>query len=226
MRAVSRAELTRAFRSAGWRRDILESIPPLAVHRLLVREPESPSFAGGAHRSVRIPGETEPQKIAIADRPRLGSLIPRALREAGARAAVAAVPEGAYWIHNKGLSAYLRKVPDAAGVIGLLRRMGLTDRFRGGFLIRSHELDTVVPVLASQPFCGGPDVLFASIPAALLVTACHEFDVHFETTDLELATRLNRLVEADGLEARGMEPARAAEDQELENRAPGARPNP
>ena len=175
------------------------------VHRHLVRETDGPEFTGGAHRPLRIPGEKDVVKIAVSDRPRLSNLVPRLLAGVGAQSAIAALPEGAYWLHNKGLADYLRRVPDSERITRLLRRVGLTDRFQGGFLIGKHEFESVAPTLASQPFCGGPDVYFAAVPGPVLITACHEFDLHLETPSDELFAQLQDLTRGEGLEARGLD---------------------
>ena len=85
--------------------------------------------------------------------------------------------------------------------------MGLTDRFQGGFLIREQECESHLPILASQPFCGGPDVYFAAREAPLLITACHEFDLHLESTDSSLIARLSLLIRSRGLDVRGLDDA-------------------
>ena len=175
------------------------------VQRLLVREMDSPPFQGGAHRPLRLPEENQVIKISVANRPALSALVPVLLREAEAESAIAAVPIGAYWLNNRGLAAYLRRVPDAERVSTILKRVGLTDRFQGGFLVREQEFDSHASVLASQPFCGGPDVYFAARPARLLITACHEFDLHLESPDPSLTEKLANIVRSHGLDVRGLE---------------------
>ena len=87
----------------------------------------------------------------------------------------------------------------------MLRRAGLTDRFKGGFLVERDEYDSHLPIIASQPFCGGADVCFAAGGGRLLITACHEFDLHVETTESELARRLQSLAFERGLQVRGLD---------------------
>ena len=186
------------------------------LHRLLIRESDSPPFQGGPHRPLRLPEEEQVLKIAVADRPALSNLVPVILREAGAASAIASIPTGAYWLNNRGLAAYLRRVPDSRRVSSLLRGVGLTDRFQGGFLIREQEFETHAVVLASQPFCGGPDVYFAARPAQLLITACHEFDLHLESPDSSLTEKLASLARDHGLDVRGLEPLGDEPESELE----------
>ena len=205
MRAVNRADLARLLTAAGWDRATMTSRSEPSVERLLIRELDSPPFQGGAHRPLRLPEEDQVIKISVADRPALSGLVPALLREAGADSVIAAVPLGAYWLNNRGLAAYLRRVPDALRVNSLLRQVGLTDRFQGGFLISSPEFETHASILASQPFCGGPDVYFAARPAPLLITACHEFDLHLESPDSELTQSLAALARRRGLDVRGLE---------------------
>jgi hypothetical protein len=92
-------------------------------------------------------------------------------------------------------------------VTAILRRVGITDRFQGAFRIGNHEFDSHVTLLASQPFCGGPDVYFAARPAPLLITACREFDLHIETADAELGAKLAGVARREGLEIRGLDHA-------------------
>jgi hypothetical protein len=152
----------------------------------------------------------------MGDRPRLSRLIPVILREAGAQSVVAVIPQGAYWLNNRNLSAYLSRVPDSLRVTAELRRVGLSDRFQGGFLVRHHEFSSMVPLLASQPFCGGPDVYFAARPIPVLITACHEFDLHVESPNADLTTQLASLCDQKGLEVRGLDVGR----EEASDRSP------
>ena len=180
----------------------MASLASPSLHRILVREAESPPFEKGPHRPLKEPGEPAVRKVAISDRPALSTLVPALFVSAGVDSVLAAAPLGAYWLNNKGLSDYLSRVPDAGRVTSMLRRVGLTDRFQGGFHITRAEFESILPVLASQPFCGGPDVFFAS--PDLLITACHEFDLHVESSDADLANRLETLVRSRGLEVRGL----------------------
>jgi hypothetical protein len=111
----------------------------------------------------------------------------------GADRVLATVPEGTFWLNNKSLAAYFAKVPDAMRVCKFLRDLGLTDKFRGGFLLSPSDFALSLPLLASQTYAGGADVQFTVVqPLGLRLTAvaCHHFDIHFATPDPALIVRL------------------------------------
>lgn len=173
------------------------------VSRLLIREPADEVVDEGPHRRIALPGEDSALRLRLGDRPRLSGLVAEILADAEEVCAV--TRPGTYWLNNRGYAAYLARVPDAQRIHDLLRRVGLTNRFRGGFLIRPYEFATRVPLLAAQPFCGGPDVFFVARGLPLIVMACHEFDLHVETRDPALIERARALTESRGLIARGTE---------------------
>jgi hypothetical protein len=70
-------------------------------------------------------------------------------------------------------------------------------------LIQPYEYDTHLPLLASQAFCGGPDILFAARNVPLLVLACHEFDLHVEIRDPQIGEIVQTLACERGLVTAG-----------------------
>lgn len=205
MRVLARRDLERWLGLRGIVRETMAWREEGAVHRLLIREREERPFESGPHRRVALPGEEADLKFPIADRPVLSALVADLMRETGEEEVCAATRPGTYWLNNRGYAAYLARVPDAQRVHRFLRGVGLTDRFRGGFVIRPHEYASHLPMLAAQAFCGGPDVFFAARNAPLLVMACHEFDVHVETRDADLLARVRHLADARSLDLRGTE---------------------
>jgi hypothetical protein len=198
VRVVSERVLVRALAALGISRESRTWRCQEGLSRLLVRDTDPELVENGPHRRIALPAEETVVKLRVGDRPRLGEYISRLLALADVTAVYAATRPGAYWLNNRGYADYLRRVPDAQRVNHFLRRVGLTDRFRGGFLIQQREFATVVPMLASQAFCGAPDVLFAAVDRPLTALACREFDVHVEARDETLIAAAQALAcEAD-----------------------------
>ncbi len=207
MRVLSRHTLASWLRTAGIHRETMAWAEDAPVHRLLIREASLPEADSGPHRRIPLPGEDQVLRIAVGDRPLLGALVVQAVRETGAQEVAAATPAGTYWLNNRGYAHYLRKVSDAQRVHTFLRHVGLTDRFQGGFLIREFEYETHLPLLACQPFCGGPDVYFVCRARPLVLMACHELDLHVETPDAMLAARIRQTAQDCDLTVRGSDVA-------------------
>lgn len=208
MRVQSCRDLDRRLARAGVDREAMTwtaAAGQACVLRLLVREAEADTVEAGPHRPIHLPDERRSLKVRVGDRPALSGLVAALMARAGAMEVCAAGAPGAYWLNNRGYAARLAPVPDAQRLHAFLRGVGLTDRFRGGFLVRPHEFDSHLPRLASQPFCGGPDVLFAAEGAPLLILACHEFDLHVETRDPALADIVRAEAAERGLPVRGAE---------------------
>lgn len=215
MRVLSREALGRWLSANGIDADRLTWRGDPAPFRLLVRDPADPDAAPGPHRRLSVPGEETIIKIPLADRPRLSRLVSRIMYEAGVGEVCAfGLPES-YWLNNRGYAAYLEKVEDARRIHRFLSRAGLTNRFRGGFLVRPHEFESHLPMLAAQPFCGGPDVVFASAAPPILVTACHEFDLHVELRSAELTDRVSELARGVNLDVRRSDLPPAADDSDI-----------
>lgn len=131
----------------------------------------------------------------LADRPTLSGFVAALFRQFQVPTVLATVAEGTFWLNNKAQSAYLWRVLDAQRVSRFLCRRGLTNRFRGGFIVRPDAFHSVLPVLAANTFAGGGDVQFASLAPSLPLTvlACHHFDLHVATPDAALMERVSDL---------------------------------
>jgi hypothetical protein len=203
MRVLSRDALRRWAATNGIDREEMTWRDGPGPFRMLLRDSTPPAAeAEGPHRRVNLPGEGAVEKIPLGDRPGLSRFVAAAFHEAGSGEVCAFGAPESYWLNNRGYAAYLAKVSDARRAHAFLRRVGLTDRFRGGFRIRPFEYDSHLPALAAQPFCGGPDVMFASADPPLLILACHEFDVHVEARQRALASRIAGLADEAGLSVR------------------------
>jgi len=214
VRVLSRRDLERWLTRLGIDRAAMTWREEEATHRLLAREPGEEPIERGPHRRLILPDEEMVLKRRVGDRPALSRLVADLMQEVGADLVCAATPLGSYWLNNRGYAAYLARVPDAQRVHRFLRRVGLTDRFRGGFLIRPYEYESHLPQLAAQAFCGGPDVFFVAHNVPLLAMACHEFDVHIETRDAGLLDRARALAESRGLILRGIDLSSADDAEE------------
>lgn len=171
--------------------------------RLILREAEEPTIDSGIHRPLELPEDATILKRPLGDRAPLSCMVAAVMEQTGAEPVCVAVPGGAYWLNNKGYASRLAEVPDAQRVHRRLRAQGLTDRFRGGFLVRPYEFRSWLPLLASQPFCGGPDVFFIAARVPLIVMACHEFDLHVDTRHDAVFSEITRLAAERNLLVRG-----------------------
>jgi hypothetical protein len=201
VRVLSRDALGRWTAANGIDREEMTWRDGPAPFRMLLRDATTivgPTVAG-PHRRLNLPGEDKVEKIPLGDRPALSRFVAAAFREAGAPEVCAFGAPESYWLNNRGYAAYLSRVADARRVHLFLRRAGLTDRFRGGFRIQPFEYDSHLPALAAQPFCGGPDVMFASAAPPLLILACHEFDLHVEARREALANGVAEIAADAGL---------------------------
>jgi len=204
---ISRGDLETFLDRAGIDQQALALRGSSGIHRMLVREPELDVVESGPHRRIALPDESSSLKLRLANRPALGAFIGRLADRSGLPHMIAVVRTGSYWLNNRHYAAYLRNIADAQITNRYLRGVGLTDKFRGGFRVGVGEFDFWVPRLACQAFCGGPDVAFISPSGDLVVVACHEQDVHVETTE-HAFDALGRVFAADmGLCVTGHGPA-------------------
>lgn len=201
MQIVPRHELPRLLRACGLSPETREFPAQERLHRLTVKEQTPPPFAGGPHRKVTMPDGSVEGPYPIADRPALSVFVATCLLEIGAKQTLATIEEGALWLNNHSQKEYLSDVADAQRVSLFLRRRGLTNRFRGGFLVRSSDFTKVLPILAAQTFSGGSNVLFAALSPAFTVLSCHHFDLHFTSPDTSLLSSITDLARQHGLVA-------------------------
>ena len=202
MRVLSRHALATWLAQRGVDQDRLTWRDSPAPFRMLVRESQSEEIDVGPHRRVSLPDEGTFLKVRLGDRPALGAFVDRAFSDCSAQVVCACGEPESYWLNNRGYAAYLSRVEDARRIHRCLGSVGLSNKFRGGFLVRPFEYGTHLPMLAAQPFCGGPDVLFTSEEPPLLILACHEFDLHVEARDPALANRIEALAADSGLDVR------------------------
>jgi hypothetical protein len=193
---VPRFELPRLLNRAGLNAATREFTDEIATHRLTIRETVPvPYLSGPARKAVYPDGRVE-GPYPLADRPLLSRFLAEAMAAAGATLVLATVPEGTFWLNNKTMAAYFGEVADAVRVSRFLRQRGLTDKFRGGFLLSPLHFAATLPLLAAQPYAGGADVQFTALhPTGLRLTAvaCHHFDIHFASPDAALLDRLAAL---------------------------------
>lgn len=214
MRVLPRRELAPWLRHLGIDRETMTwEEDEASTHRLLMREADEEAVSHGPHRRLALPDEGRVLKMRVGDRPALGRLVVELMQRTGTDLVCALLPPGSYWLNNRGYAAYLARIPDAQRVHRFLRRVGLTDRFRGGFLIRPHEYASHLPLLTAQAFCGGPDVYFVARDVPLIVMACREFDIHLETREAHLLQQARALAESQGLSLHGLD-ILSAEDTE------------
>lgn len=202
MQIVPRKALAQQFRQAGLEAGSRTFSETQESHRLTVREREPKAHVSGPHRKIVYPDGRVEGPFPVADRPALSRFIPAVFAAVGAQSVLATVAEGAFWLNNKSLTAYLTKVADAQRVSAFLRRRGLTDRFQGGFRVMQAQFDTILPWLAANTYAGGGDVQFAALePASCRLTAlaCHHFDIHFTTPDASLLLHIRELAEPHNL---------------------------
>lgn len=193
MQIVPRFELPRLLNRAGLDVRTREFPDQIATHRLTVRETDPIPYVSGPARKAAFPDGRIEGPYPLADRPLLSHFIAETMTAVGAMKVLATIPEGTFWLNNKSLAAYFSAVPDAMRVCRFLRARGLTDKFRGGFLLSPAQFSVALPVLASQTYAGGADVQFTVLqPAGLRLTAlaCHHFDIHFAGPDAGLLAYL------------------------------------
>ncbi len=199
MQIVPRFELPRLLGRAGLNVSTREFHDEVATQRLTVRETDPmPYVSGPARKSVFPDGRIE-GPYPLADRPLLSTFLGQILIAVGAERVLATVPEGTFWLNNKSLADYFGRVPDAMRICRFLRARGLTDKFRGGFLLTPDQFAVFVPILAAQPYAGGADVQFTALqptPLHLTAIACHHFDIHFASPDPRLLERVAALAPA------------------------------
>jgi len=190
---VPRFELPRLLNQAGLNASTREFPDEIATHRLTIRETEPLPYVSGPKRKAVYPDGRVEGPYPLADRPLLSQFLGAAMTALGAERVLATVPEGTFWLNNKSLAAYFANVPDAMRVCRFLRARGLTDKFRGGFLLSPIDFAFTLPLLASQTYAGGADVQFTVLPTKglkLTAVACHHFDIHFAGPDPATIVRL------------------------------------
>jgi hypothetical protein len=196
---VPRFELPRLLNRAGLDVRTREFSDQIATHRLTVRETDPlPYISGPARKAVYPDGRVE-GPYPLADRPCLSHFLGEIMTAIGAEQVLATVPEGTFWLNNKSMAAYFAAVPDAMRVCKFLRARGLTDKFRGGFLLSPAHFAVTLPLLAAQTYAGGADVQFTVVAPALIrltATACHHFDIHFAGPDSGLLNSLAAMAPA------------------------------
>ena len=167
------------------------------AERMTIQESQPPVWVKGPHRKAVHTGALTQGPFPVEDRPALSNFVARVFTELEVGAVLATVPPGAFWLNNKGLSLYLRNVAGARTVSTFLRSRGLTDRFQGGFLVRSSDFTRVVPVLAAGAFCGASNVLFTSLSLEITLTvlACQHFDLHVAGYQTALLDRIADLAQ-------------------------------
>jgi hypothetical protein len=190
---VPRFELPRLLSRAGL--NVMDRNFPdqIATHRLTVRETEPLPYVSGPARKAVYPDGRIEGPYPLADRPLLSHFLGATMTAVGAESVLATVSEGTFWLNNKSLAAYFARVPDAMRVCRFLRARGLTDKFRGGFLLSPAHFADTLPLLAAQTYAGGADVQFTVVqPAGLHLTAvaCHHFDIHFASPNAKLLQRV------------------------------------
>lgn len=193
MQIVPRFELPRLLNQAGLNVSTREFPDEIATHRLTIRESEPLPYVSGPKRKAVYPDGRIEGPYPLADRPLLSQFLGAAMTALGAERVLATVPEGTFWLNNKSLAAYFANVPDAMRVCRFLRARGLTDKFRGGFLLSTIDFAATLPLLAAQTYAGGADVQFTVLqPNGLKLTgvACHHFDIHFASPDPSTIVRL------------------------------------
>jgi hypothetical protein len=199
---IPRHELPRLLRAAGLTSETREFPDAATVQRLTVRECEPLPFISGPHRKVVYPDGRVEGPVPIADRPALSAFVAASFATLGVTEVLATIEDGALWLNSRAQSRYLEDVPDARYVAHFLRRRGLTDRFRGGFVVPAADFEATLPVLAAQTFSGGSNVLFASLSALLPLTvlSCHHFDLHLTSPNADLISHLSTLAAERGLQ--------------------------
>ncbi len=196
MQIVPRFELPRLLSQAGLNVFTREFPNESATHRLTIRETDPLPYVSGPARKAVFPDGRVEGPYPLADRPHLSAFLGATMTALGAKRVLATVPEGTFWLNNKSLAAYFARVPDAMRVCRFLRARGLTDKFRGGFLLSPSDFAVSLPLLAAQTYAGGADVQFSIVhPNGLRLTAvaCHHFDIHFATPHPVLIERLSAL---------------------------------
>ncbi len=199
MQIVPRFELPRLLSRAGLNVSTREFADETATHRLTIRETEPLPYVSGPARKAVYPDGRIEGPYPLADRPLLSQFLGTTLAALGAERVLVTVPEGTFWLNNKSLATYFGQVSDAMRVCRFLRARGLTDKFRGGFLLSPAHFAVSLPLLAAQTYAGGADVQFTVIqPAGLRLTAvaCHHFDIHFAAPDPALIARISALAPA------------------------------
>lgn len=196
MQIVPRFELARRLRRAGLEAATREFPDEVATHRLTVRETEPAPYISGPSRKTVYPDGSFEGPFPLGDRPLLSRFLAEVMDALGAEQVLATIPEGTFWLNNKTLATYFAPVPDAMRVCKFLRARGLTDKFRGGFLLTPTQFALSLPQIAAQPYTGGANVQFTVLqPESLRLTAvaCHHFDIHFASPDPALMTRIAAL---------------------------------
>jgi hypothetical protein len=196
---VPRFELPRLLNRAGLNVATREFTDEIATHRLTIREAEPMPYVSGPARKAVYPDGRIEGPYPLADRPLLSQFLGATMTAIGAKRVLATIPEGTFWLNNKSLAAYFGKVPDAMRVCRFLRARGLTDKFRGGFLLSPIDFAVNLPLLAAQTYAGGADVQFTLLqPEDLRLTAvaCHHFDIHFSSPDPTIIERITALAPA------------------------------
>lgn len=193
MQIVPRFELPRLLSRAGLNASTREFPDEVGTRRLTIREIDPPPYISGPSRKTVYPDGSVEGPYPLGDRPLLSRFLGDAMAALGAEQVLATVSEGTFWLNNKSLAAYFAPVPDALRVCRFLRARGLTDKFRGGFLLSPSEFADSLPQLAMQTYAGGADVQFTIVrPSGLYLTAvaCHHFDIHFSSPDPAVIARL------------------------------------
>jgi hypothetical protein len=202
MQVVPRHRLPMLLRLAGLNAVTREFEDSIEIFRLTVRERAPLPFTSGPHRKVLYPDGRIEGPFPVADRPALSAFVAIVFDSFAVQEVFATVPEGTFWLNNRAQSAYLWKVPDAQKVRHFLRSRGLTDRFRGGFLVQRAQFGSILPRLAANTYAGGADVLFTALSPSLhrlTATACHHFDIHFATPDASLIPTIADLADRHDL---------------------------
>ena len=196
MKVYSRFALDGWLRAAGVNRSNMNWSAG-SVQRSLIRESHPPEFDSGPHRRIPLPGDSNDLRLPLGDRPILTGIALALIAGVSRESVMAAVPHASYWLNTRSYAGYLRNVGAAVRVHRALRTVGLTDRFQGGLLIQPYELAKWIPMLAAQPFAGGPDVYFILPEAGMILTACHEFDIHLESR-AKLPPAIQRILDNSG----------------------------
>jgi hypothetical protein len=139
-----------------------------------------------AHQEQVMPSAI-PHRAGPADR--------RLLAEGAAEFARAA--ESAEWLAMPGRCGQTHHLEDespidpaAAWAPAIAAAAGLAEPFAGGLVFAAEELEASLPALAAAAFAAQADLKLVAAERPLMIGFCHDGDLHFESSDLDLLRAL------------------------------------